>query len=92
MIQSFRHKGLERFFASGSRAGIRPEHAERLRSILARLNTAATIDDMGFPGSGLHSLKGNRKGHWTVKVSGNWRITFRFADGQASDVDYLDYH
>jgi proteic killer suppression protein len=92
VIKSFRHKGLEQLFVDGTKKGIRPEHAKRLEDILDRLNAAAEIGDMDFPGAALHTLKGNLKGHWSVKVSGNWRVTFRFEDGDAYAVDYTDYH
>lgn len=92
MIQSFRHKGLEKFFAAGSKKGIRPEHAERLKDILFRLHFAHKIEDMGFPGSRLHSLHGKYVGFWSVTVSGNWRVIFRFEQGHASEVNYVDYH
>lgn len=92
MIKSFRHKGLERFFLSGSVKGIQPVHAQRLRLILNHLHTATTIGDMNFPGSHLHPLKHDLKGFWAVKVSGNWRILFRFEKGRALEVDYEDYH
>jgi proteic killer suppression protein len=92
MIQDFAHKGLRRLFLEASKAGVQPAHAARLTLILARLNTAASINDMQYPGSGLHALTGPLKGYWAVSVSGNWRVTFRFENGQAIDVDYLDYH
>lgn len=92
MIKRFRHKGLERFFTTGSKQGIRPEHAVRLKDILFRLHFAAKAQDMDFPGARLHPLKGNRAGYWSVWVSGNWRITFRFENEHAWDVDYEDYH
>jgi proteic killer suppression protein len=92
MIKSFRHKGLRRFFESGSTAGIQAAHARKLRLELTALETAATIQDMGIPGFGLHPLKGDRKGQWAISVSGNWRITFEFRDGHASLLDYEDYH
>lgn len=92
MIRSFRHKGLAKFFTTGSRAGVQAAHAERLRLILAALNAAVAPSDMGLPGSRLHSLKGGRSGTWSVTVSGNWRITFRFSGKDAVDVDYEDYH
>jgi toxin HigB-1 len=92
MIQSFRHKGLARFFATGSRAGVQAAHAERLRLILAALNAAVAPSDMGLPGLKLHPLKGARSGTWSVSVSGNWRVTFRFSGKDAIDVDYEDYH
>lgn len=92
MILSFRHKGLERFFRTGSTAGIQAKHAKRLRLILAQLEQAATIADMNLPGLALHSLKGERKGTWAVTVQANWRITFRFENGNAEVVSYEDYH
>ena len=91
-IKSFRHKGLERFFATGSKAGIQAHHAERLRLILGRLNVATEPRDMNLPGLGLHPLKGHRSGTWAVQVSGNWRVTFRFAGKDGAKVDYEDYH
>ena len=92
MIQSFRHKGLRRFFESGSVAGIQPHHATRLRMLLAALDTATTVDDMDIPGFRLHLLKGEARGRWSVWVNGNWRLTFEFHDGQARVLDYEDYH
>ena len=92
MIQSFRHKGLAKFFATGSRAGIQATHAARLQLILAALNAAVVPGDMGLPALKLHPLKGARSGSWAVSVSGNWRITFRFSGKDAVDVDYEDYH
>lgn len=92
MIRTFAHKGLEKFFTAGSKAGIRPEHTKRLRLILGVLHAAAVVEDMAFPGSRLHSLHGDREGQWAVSVSGNWRVVFRFITGDACDVDYLDYH
>ena len=91
-IRSFRHRGLERFFTTGSRVGIQAKHAERLRLILGRLNVAAEPRDMNLPGLDLHPLKGGRRGTWAVSVSGNWRITFRFDGTDVTDVDYEDYH
>ena len=92
MIQSFRHKRLAKFFATGSRAGIQAAHADRLRLILAALNAAVAPGDMGLPGLKLHPLKGTRSGTWSVSVSGNWRVTFRFSGKDAIDIDYEDYH
>jgi len=92
MIQSFSHKGLEDFFYEGTTRGIQARHADRLARILDRLDAAEEVQDMGYPGSGLHPLKGGLKGLWSVKVSGNWRVVFRFEDGNAFVVDYLDYH
>ncbi len=92
MIRSFIHKGIEAFFATGSRAGIQPVHAPKLRRLLAQLEHATAPSDMNLPGWHLHPLKGELAGHWSVRVNGNWRITFRFVDGDAELVDYLDYH
>lgn len=92
MIRSFRHKGLERFFRKGSKSGIRPEHATRLRLILARLHGARIPQDMALPGLRLHALVGERKGYWAIDVSGNWRVVFKFEAQAVVEVDYLDYH
>jgi len=92
MIASFRHRGLERLFSSGSKAGVKPEHAERLRLVLGRLAAAVTARDMDLPGLRLHRLKGKLKDRWSVSVSGNWRITFAFSGKDAVQVDYEDYH
>ena len=92
MIQSFRHKGLRRFYESGSLAGVQPHHGKRLRMVLAALDTAKSIDDMDIPGFRLHSLKGEERGRWSVWVNGNWRMTFEFRDGHAYVLDYEDYH
>jgi toxin HigB-1 len=92
MIQSFRHKGLRRFHESGSVAGIRPQHAKRLRMQLAALESAQVIEDMDIPGFRLHPLKGADRGRWSIWVNGSWRLTFEFRDGQAYVLDYEDYH
>ena len=92
MIKSFRHKGLEKFFIDGSIAGIQPVHATKISDRLAFLNAATVIEDMNKPGYRLHSLKGNLKGYWAINVSGNWRIVFRFEEGDAYSVNYEDYH
>jgi proteic killer suppression protein len=92
MIKSFEHKGLEAFFYEGTTKGIQAQHADKQRYRLDRLNNAGGIKDMDFPGYDLHQLKGDRKGIWAVKVSGNWRLTFRFEDGNAYVVNYQDYH
>lgn len=92
MILSFRHKGLERFFRTGSTAGIQAKHTGKLRLLLAQLEQAATVEDMDLPGLRLHPLKGDRKGTWAVTVQANWRMTFRFDNGNAEVVDYEDYH
>lgn len=92
MIKSFRHKGMRRFFEQGRMDGIQPAHAKKLRMLLAALDTATVIADMEVPGFGLHRLKGDRKGEWAVSVSGNWRVTFEFRDGNAYLLNYEDYH
>jgi toxin HigB-1 len=92
VIRGFRHKGLQRFFEFGSKAGIQASHAERLRLILAQLSAATKPEDLALPGLVLHPLKGDRKGAWSVRVSGNWRITFAFVGTDADGVDYEDYH
>ncbi len=92
MIKSFQHKGLEKLFLCGTKKGVQPEHAKKLEAILDRLDAAAAIGDMDYPGAYLHPLKGDLRGHWSVKVSGNWRIIFRFENGDAYVVDYVDYH
>ena len=92
MIKSFTHKGLERYFETGSTRGIQPRHSRKLRMQLAALDTAKNIEDIDVPGYRLHPLKGNRKGLWSIAVSANWRITFEFADGNVYIVDYEDYH
>jgi len=92
VIAGFKHKGLERFFTTGNKAGIQPQHAERLRLILGRLNASTSPKDMNLPGLELHELRGDRKGTWSVKVSGNWRVTFTFVGKNAENVDYEDYH
>jgi proteic killer suppression protein len=92
VIRSFRYKGSGKFFATGAKAGIQAAQAARLVLILAALNAATAASDMGLPGLRLHPLKGGRSGTWSVSVSGNWRITFRFEGKDATDVDYEDYH
>jgi len=92
MIRSFKHKGLERFFLKGTKSGIQAKHAPRLRLILGRLNASTIPTDMDLPGLGFHALSGDKSGIWSVKVSGNWRVTFRFVDGHAEIVNYEDYH
>ena len=92
MIQSFKHNGLEDFFYDGKKTGINQEHASRLERILDRLHAAESIQDLRYPGSGLHKLEPKKANRWAVSVSGNWRITFRFEEGNAYDVNYEDYH
>ena len=92
MIQSFRHKGLRKFFESGSAAGVQPHHAKRLRMLLAALDTTQCIEDMNVSGFRLHLLRGSGRDRWSVWVNGNWRLTFEFKDGHAYVLDYEDYH
>ncbi len=92
MIRTFRHKGLEAFFRTGTVRGIQPAHRQRLARQLFALNNAATPQDMNVPGWRLHPLQGKLQDHWSVTVNGNWRLTFKFEDGDAILVDYQDYH
>ncbi|KWH60961.1 MULTISPECIES: type II toxin-antitoxin system RelE/ParE family toxin [Burkholderia] len=92
MIKSWVHKGLEAFFVTGSKAGIRPDHAPRLRRMLARLDVAGAPHDMNVPGWRFHGLAGALGGHYAVGVNGNWRLTFRFDGPDVVLVDYQDYH
>jgi proteic killer suppression protein len=92
MIQSFRHAGLEKFFLTGSKAGIQPAHAVKLRRQLTLLNTAKSAHRMDVPGWDLHSLKGAPTDPWSIKVNGNWQMTFAFENEHPVLVDYLDYH
>jgi toxin HigB-1 len=92
MIKTFLHKGLQRFFETGSKAGIRPDHASKLSRLLARLEVSKVPEDMNQPGWYWHSLTSPLAGHYAVKVNGNWRLTFRFENGDAVLVDYQDYH
>jgi proteic killer suppression protein len=92
MIKSFRHKGVEVFFLTGSKAGINPAHDKRLGRQLAQLDAASAPEHMDSPGWKLHPLSHGLAGHWAVSVSGNWRLTFKFEDGDAVLVDYQDYH
>ena len=92
VIRSFRHKGLRRYYETGSAAGIQSAHRKRLRMQLAALDTAESVDDMNIPGFYLHPLKGRKKRAWSIRVSGNWRLTFRFQEKNVYEVDYEDYH
>ena len=92
MIKSFEHKGLQAFFETGNKASIQPHHAPKLARLLARLHAAKVPEDMNVPGWRLHPLVGSLAGHYSVFVNGNWRLTFRFDDGDAVLVDYQDYH
>jgi len=92
MIRSFRHRGLARFFEQGTKAGIQPAHARRLRLILALLHAAKSPRDLAAPGLDLHPLRGGLAGTWAVSVNGPWRVTFRFSEGKAYEVDYVQVH
>ena len=92
MLASFRHRGLKALYEGSTARRIAPEHVGRLRDILAVLDFSRGPAGMSLPGFRLHALKGRLKGHYAVSVSGNWRVTFRFEDGAAVDVDYVDYH
>tara|TARA_B110000196_G_scaffold247061_1_gene216062 strand:- start:362 stop:640 length:279 start_codon:yes stop_codon:yes gene_type:complete len=92
MIKSFKHKGLKKYFQTGSVSGIQATHQRKLRMQLTAIDTAQEIDDINLPGFKLHPLKGNRDGIWSVTVNGNWRITFEFVDGNAYILNYEDYH
>ncbi len=92
MIKSFRHNGTDRFFRNGSKAGIQPKHADKLSIQLFALDNATGAQDMNAPGWRLHQLRGSLAGHWSVDVSGNWRLTFAFEGTDAILIDYQDYH
>ena len=93
MIKSFLHKGLEAYYLTGNKAGIRPDHAKKLHVQLTQLDSATSPDDMRVPSWRLHELKGDLAGHWAVWVNANWRLTFRFLpSGDVELVDYQDYH
>jgi len=92
MILSFRHKGLERFFRTGSKAGIKAEFASKLEAQLSTLDAANDVKQMGIPSWDLHPLQGDLSGYWAVKVNKNWRLTFRFTEENAEVVDLQDYH
>ena len=91
MVRTFRHKGLKRLFESDAPGGVQADQVRRIRDVLAHLDEARHPSDLALPGYRLHPLRGERKGHWSVTVSGNWRISFRFEDGDAFDVDLIDY-
>ena len=92
MIKNFRHRGLERLFARGDRSKICPDLVAKVERVLARLSASAEPKDMDVPGFGFHAMTGDRKGFWSVVVSRNWRVIFRFENGNACDVDFVDYH
>ena len=92
MIVSFEHKGLERFYKTGSKSGIQPAHAPKLSLILSLLDVANSADDLNVPGFGLHPLKGDLRGYFSIRVSGNWQLIFKPNGENMELVDYLDYH
>lgn len=92
MIKSFKHKGLKKLYTKGDTSGVIQNHVKKLRNILVRLDFAKTIQDIDFPGSNLHQLTGDLNGQWSVKVNGNWRIFFKFKNGDVYIVNYDDYH
>ena len=92
MIKSFKHKGLGKFYNTGTKKGIQATHATKLRMQLAALDTAHCIEDLDIPGYRLHPLKGSRKGLWSITVNGNWRVTFEFKEGHVYIVNYEDDH
>ena len=92
MIRSFKHRGLKRLYERGDRSKISAEQLARIEDVLARLDGADTPDYLDLPGYDLHLLKGKLKGFWSVRISGNWRIIFRLSDGDAFDVELIDYH
>ena len=92
MIRTIRHKGLRWLFEQDDPRGVNQEHVGKLQNILATLHAAPTIAHMDLPGFRLHALKGDLKGFWAVTVRANWRVMFRFEDGSAEEVDYVDYH
>ena len=92
MIRTVRHRGLKLLFQDGDASKLRPDQLKRIADVLAHLDTALHPVDVDLPGYRLHPLKGDRKGYWSVSISGNWRIVFRFEDGDVFDVDLVDYH
>ena len=92
MIKSFKHKGLQKYYETGSTKGIQSNHAKKLRMQLAALDTANTIEDIDIPGYRLHQLKGLRKDTWSITVTANWRLTFEFSEGNVYILNYEDYH
>ncbi|MYH62970.1 MAG: Killer protein [Caldilineaceae bacterium SB0675_bin_29] len=92
MIQTFRHRGLRLLYARGDSSRVRADQAQRIALALADLDSASKPSDLDLPGYRLHPLKGNLRGYWSISVSANWRIIFRFEDGDAYDVDLVDYH
>jgi proteic killer suppression protein len=92
-IKSFRHKGLKRLFEQDEARALPPHLVSKLRDMLAAVETANSVEEVGlFPGWRLHQLRGDYAGHWSLTVSGNWRVVFRFEEGDAFDLDLVDYH
>jgi len=92
MIENFKDRRLKRLYERGDRSKIRADLVDKVERILARLDQALVIEDMNLPGYRLHELKGDLKGFWSVSISGNWRIIFRFESGKARDIEMIDYH
>jgi proteic killer suppression protein len=92
MLKTFAHKGLKRLFERDDPSGVRADQVQRIRAVLAHLDEAKQPSDLALPGYRLHPLRGDLKGYWSVTVSGNWRIVFRFEKGDVLDVDLMDYH
>ncbi len=92
MIENFKDRRLKRLYERGDRSKIRADLVDKVERVLARLDQALVIDDMDLPGYRLHELKGDLKGFWSISLSGNWRIIFRFENGEAYDVEMIDYH
>lgn len=92
MIKSFKHKGLKNFFETGSTKGIQAIHINRLNLLLASLDAMTQVDDLNAPSFRLHKLSGDKKEFWSITVQANWRVTFKFENGNVYIVDYLDYH
>lgn len=92
MIKNFRHKGLQLFFETGKKSGINSEHVKKLRLLLANLNACSDLREINVPGYRFHKMKGKEKEYYSLTISGNWRIIFRFDGENVKDVDYLDYH
>lgn len=92
MILSFKHKGLKEFFLTGHASKLNKDHLKKLRLVLAKLDAATHIKDLNFPGSQLHVLTGDLKGYYSISITGNWRLIFKFHNGDASFIDLIDYH
>lgn len=92
MIKTIKNKALKLFYEKGDISKIHPQHRKRIQLVLSLMNAANVIDDLNFPGSNLHQLKGQFSGYWSITVSGNWRLIFQFKDGDLFNLDYIDYH